>query len=119
MSTCSARSAARTNDVDTDKRRETIDHGGDDAGQARSISQSSTASDQHQPASSRAIAVLAIERGVLPPTVNLEKPDPECDLDYVPHVARRARVRCVLSNSFGFGGTNAALLFGHAEAVGA
>ena len=54
---------------------------------------------------------LAIHRGVLPPTINYFNPDPECDLDYVPNEPREARVDYVLSNSFGFGGTNAALLF--------
>ncbi len=57
------------------------------------------------------IAVLALRDQKLPPTVNYENPDPECDLDYVPNVARSRRVEHVLSNSFGFGGTNAALLF--------
>ena len=57
------------------------------------------------------ITVLAVRHQVLPPTINLDTPDPECDLDYVPHVARPATVRCALSNSFGFGGTNGALLF--------
>jgi 3-oxoacyl-(acyl-carrier-protein) synthase len=50
-------------------------------------------------------------RGVIPPTINLERPDPECDLDYVPNVARRAAVDAVLSNTFGFGGANACLVF--------
>jgi 3-oxoacyl-[acyl-carrier-protein] synthase II len=58
-----------------------------------------------------AFALLAIERGVLPPTINLEKPDPQCDLDYVPKVAREVRCDVALSNSFGFGGTNATLIF--------
>ncbi len=57
-----------------------------------------------------AFTVLAIERGILPPTINYETPDPDCDLDYVPNVCRRAEVRTALSNSFGFGGTNAALV---------
>ena len=56
------------------------------------------------------VAALAIAHGVVPPTLNLDEPDPECDLDYVPHVARERRVRLVLNNSFGFGGQNAALL---------
>ncbi len=58
-----------------------------------------------------AFTVLAIERGVLPPTINLEHPDPDCDLDYVPNHAREVRVEAAISNSFGFGGTNASLLF--------
>jgi len=53
---------------------------------------------------------LIITRGIIPPTINYETPDPECDLDYVPNVAREAKVRVVLSNSFGFGGTNATLV---------
>ena len=57
------------------------------------------------------ISILALERGVLPPTINLENPDPECDLDYIPHAARKAQVGVVMSNSFGFGGTNACLVF--------
>ena len=57
------------------------------------------------------ISVLALDRGILPPTINLENPDPECDLDYIPHTARKARVDVVMSNSFGFGGTNACLVF--------
>ena len=52
-----------------------------------------------------------IDSGVIPPTINLEKPDPECDLDYVPNQARPAELTAVLSNSFGFGGTNATLIF--------
>jgi 3-oxoacyl-[acyl-carrier-protein] synthase II len=57
------------------------------------------------------IAVLAIREQVIPPTINLENPDPDCDLDYVPHVKRTATIEYALSNSFGFGGTNASLLF--------
>jgi len=57
------------------------------------------------------IASLVVERGILPPTINYENPDPECDLDYVPNQMRKKDVRYALSNSFGFGGTNAALLF--------
>lgn len=57
-----------------------------------------------------AISALVIDRGVLPPTINQVTPDPECDLDYVPNQAREAKVDTVLSNSFGFGGTNAALI---------
>ncbi len=58
-----------------------------------------------------AIAVLAIRHQVIPPTINYATPDPECDLDYVPNQKREAKIDYVLSNSFGFGGTNAALLF--------
>ncbi len=57
------------------------------------------------------ISVLALDRGILPPTINLENPDPECDLDYIPHTAREVRVDVAMSNSFGFGGTNACLVF--------
>ena len=57
------------------------------------------------------ISVKALEQQILPPTINYEKPDPDCDLDYVPNEARRSEVNAVLSNSFGFGGTNACLLF--------
>jgi len=59
--------------------------------------------------------VLALREGVLPPTINLENPDPMCDLDYVPNHARSAAIRHALSNSFGFGGTNATLAFSHYE----
>lgn len=55
--------------------------------------------------------ILTITRGIIPPTINYEAPDPECDLDYVPNVARQAEVKLAFSNSFGFGGTNAVLAF--------
>ena len=58
-----------------------------------------------------AISALAIRHQIIPPTINYETPDPECDLDYVPNEKRAAKIEYVLSNSFGFGGTNAALLF--------
>jgi 3-oxoacyl-[acyl-carrier-protein] synthase II len=57
------------------------------------------------------ISVMALQTQTIPPTINYENPDPDCDLDYVPNESREARLRYVLSNSFGFGGTNAALLF--------
>jgi 3-oxoacyl-[acyl-carrier-protein] synthase II len=60
------------------------------------------------------LAIRALETGILPPTTNLDDPDPECALDHVAHKARACRVRVALSNSFGFGGTNASLLFGRA-----
>ena len=56
-------------------------------------------------------SVLALRDQIVPPTINLDMPDPECDLDYVPHTARELRVRHVMSNSFGFGGTNGTLIF--------
>jgi 3-oxoacyl-[acyl-carrier-protein] synthase II len=56
--------------------------------------------------------VKTIETGLIHPTINLDEPDPECDLDYVPNVARQAPVRCALNNSFGFGGQNACLVLG-------
>lgn len=58
-----------------------------------------------------AFSILALEDGVIPPTINLDNPDPECDLDYVPHKAREAPIKTALSNSFGFGGTNGSLIF--------
>ena len=57
-----------------------------------------------------AIVALAIREGIVPPTINYATPDPECDLDYVPNEARRMKVNYALNNSFGFGGTNAALV---------
>jgi 3-oxoacyl-[acyl-carrier-protein] synthase II len=56
------------------------------------------------------ITALAIQKGVLPPTINYREPDPECDLDYIPNTAREVKVDYAISNSFGFGGTNAVLL---------
>lgn len=56
-----------------------------------------------------AAAILALKTGVVPPTINLDNPDDECDLDYVPHTAREMKIRAVLSNSFGFGGHNSTL----------
>jgi len=55
--------------------------------------------------------VLTIAEGTIPPTINYKTPDPECDLDYVPNVARKAEVNIAMSDSFGFGGSNAALVF--------
>jgi len=59
-----------------------------------------------------AYAALAIERQCVPPTINRDEPDPACDLDYVPHTARRAAVNVAMSNAFGFGGTNVSLVLG-------
>jgi len=56
------------------------------------------------------VLALATRYGVIPPTINYTTPDPECDLDYTPNTAREVRLRAALSNSFGFGGTNACLL---------
>ena len=55
--------------------------------------------------------ILALERGMLPPTINYETPDPECDLDYIPNEARAEQLEIAVSNSFGFGGHNACLVF--------
>jgi 3-oxoacyl-[acyl-carrier-protein] synthase II len=60
------------------------------------------------------LTLRALETGILPPTINLDSPDPECQLDHVANKARQQRIRVALSNSFGFGGTNAALIFGAA-----
>ncbi|RRJ65308.1 beta-ketoacyl-[acyl-carrier-protein] synthase II [Paenibacillus oralis] len=62
------------------------------------------------------ICGLTLKHGVIPPTINLEHPDPECDLDYVPNVARKADVRVAMSNSFGFGGHNATIIIKKLEA---
>jgi 3-oxoacyl-[acyl-carrier-protein] synthase II len=62
-----------------------------------------------------AISVLSLGHGILPPTINLDDPDPACDLDYVPHEARRVDIEYAMSNSFGFGGTNACLVFRRAS----
>jgi 3-oxoacyl-[acyl-carrier-protein] synthase II len=56
------------------------------------------------------VTVLALKHGIVPPTINLENPDPDCDLDYVPNCPRPADISIALSNSFGFGGQNAALV---------
>jgi 3-oxoacyl-[acyl-carrier-protein] synthase II len=61
-------------------------------------------------------SILALHHGLLPPTINLENPDPACDLDYVPNKARPAAIQVALSNSFGFGGVNACLIFKRADA---
>jgi 3-oxoacyl-[acyl-carrier-protein] synthase II len=58
-----------------------------------------------------AATILTLQRGLIPPTINQEQPDPACDLDYVPNVARPAAVEVAISNSFGFGGVNAVLVF--------
>jgi 3-oxoacyl-(acyl-carrier-protein) synthase len=55
--------------------------------------------------------ILALRDQILPPTINLDNPDPECDLDYVPHRPRPARLRVALSNAFGLGGHNGTLIF--------
>jgi 3-oxoacyl-[acyl-carrier-protein] synthase II len=57
------------------------------------------------------ITILAMENSIIPPTINLTHPDPECDLDYVPNVARKAEIKTAVSNSFGFGGHNSVLVF--------
>jgi 3-oxoacyl-[acyl-carrier-protein] synthase II len=57
------------------------------------------------------ITVLALRDQLVPPTINYEHPDPECDLDYVPNTARKVKMEYALSNSFGFGGTNGSLVF--------
>jgi len=59
--------------------------------------------------------ILSIYEGIIPPTINLDEPDPECDLDYVPWKAREKKIKYAMSNSFGFGGTNASIVFGKFE----
>jgi len=63
------------------------------------------------------LTVMSIYEGIVPPTINLEEPDPECDLDYVPNQARKTNIKIALSNAFGFGGTNACLVFKKWEGV--
>ena len=58
------------------------------------------------------ISILAVVENVVPPTINYDDPDPDCDLDYIPNEARDITVNFALSNSFGFGGQNATLIFG-------
>ena len=58
-----------------------------------------------------AFTVMAINESVVPPTINLENPDPDCDLNYVPNLSKRGNVEIAMSNSLGFGGHNASLLF--------
>jgi len=62
-------------------------------------------------AAEAAVCIMVIQHGIIPPTINLTNPDPECDLDYVPNIARQAKVTTALSNSFGFGGHNSVLVF--------
>ena len=58
-----------------------------------------------------AISVAVLEKGVIPPTINLDNPGPECDLDYTPNVSRQLKVDAVMSNALGFGGHNSSLIF--------
>jgi 3-oxoacyl-(acyl-carrier-protein) synthase len=61
------------------------------------------------------ICCKVVQEGIIPPTINLHDPDPECDLDYVPNTARKADVRHAMTNSFGFGGHNSALVISRYE----
>jgi 3-oxoacyl-[acyl-carrier-protein] synthase II len=61
------------------------------------------------------LSVLACHRDLIPPTINLDTPDPDCDLDYTPHQPRERRVAVAMNNSFGFGGHNATLICGKLE----
>jgi 3-oxoacyl-[acyl-carrier-protein] synthase II len=84
---------------------------------ARRVSISSTKSQLgHSLGASGGIELVltckALEKSLIPPTINLETPDPDCDLDYTPNVARERRIRCAMSNSFGFGGHNASVVIG-------
>ncbi len=54
--------------------------------------------------------ILSMQNNIIPPTINYENPDPDCDLDYVPNISREGEIKAALSNSFGFGGTNAAIV---------
>jgi 3-oxoacyl-[acyl-carrier-protein] synthase II len=63
-----------------------------------------------------AFLALALYEGVIPPTINLDNPDPLLDLDFVPHISRKADLKAAMSNSFGFGGTNGVLIMGKAGA---
>jgi 3-oxoacyl-[acyl-carrier-protein] synthase II len=63
------------------------------------------------------IGVKTLQNGILPPTINYQTPDPECDLDYIPNTPRRAPVRYMMSNSFGFGGHNATIILGQYEEI--